>query len=679
MSRNQLDRETSPYLLQHADNPVHWRAWGPEALAEARAADKPILLSIGYAACHWCHVMAHESFENPDIAALMNQFFVNIKVDREERPDLDSIYQNALALTGEHGGWPLTMFLTPEGAPFWGGTYFPSQPRFGRPGFPDVLRRIADVYQSDREAIAKNRDAILAGLQRLAGPQDADGGVPLSLELLDEVAQRLTKEVDPVLGGIGQAPKFPQTGAFELIWRAYLRSGDRRCREAVETTLKQMCQGGIYDHLLGGFARYSTDARWLAPHFEKMLYDNALMIDLLTLVWQGTGEPLYRLRVAETARWVLAEMIAEGGGFAATLDADSEGEEGKFYVWRAAEIDSVLGAAAAEFKAFYDVSPDGNWEGKNILNRSKDLTLADLETETRLAQARAKLLAARAARIRPGWDDKVLADWNGLMIAALANAGAVFDQPDWLDAAKRAFAFVAYEMSADGRLYHSHRAGENKHAGLLDDYANMARAALLLHEVTGDPSYLALAEAWLSSIDRHFVDEAHGGYFIAPDDADDLITRPRHCQDHAVPAGNATLAQVSLRLWHLSGEAGHRRRAERIFGAFSGELRRNYFPLTSFLNAVELALAPLNVVLLGRRDDPALLSLLATVNRAALPNRVLSVVENAETLPPAHPAHGMQPLDRKATAYVCIANACSLPVTTPKALAGLLPRPPEAT
>src|SRR5712692_1081177 len=377
IDRNRLGEETSPYLLQHKDNPIHWQAWNAETLAAAKAADKPILLSIGYAACHWCHVMAHESFENPSIAAQMNDLFVNIKVDREERPDLDAIYMNALALTGEHGGWPLTMFLTPDGEPFWGGTYFPPEPRWGRAGFPQILASIAAAYRDKHDNVAKNVAALREGLTRLASPQ-ADGVI--EPDLFDRIAERLLREVDPLNGGIGTAPKFPQCGIFELLWRGWKRSRLNPYREAVLRTLTTISQGGIYDHLGGGFARYATDARWLVPHFEKMLYDNAELISLLTLVWQETRDPLYAQRVAETIGWLEREMAGQEGGFYSSLDADSEHEEGKFYVWSEAEIDAVLGDRAALFKRFYDVSADGNWEGHTILNRLAHPALADEAT-----------------------------------------------------------------------------------------------------------------------------------------------------------------------------------------------------------------------------------------------------------------------------------------------------------
>ena len=419
MDRNRLGQETSPYLLQHRDNPVHWQPWSEAALAAAKAADKPLLLSIGYAACHWCHVMARESFEDPAIADQMNRLFVNVKVDREERPDLDQIYQHALALMGEQGGWPLTMFLTPDGEPFWGGTYFPPEPRFGRPGFAQLLAAISEAYAGKRDDVAKNVAVLRDALQRLGQPQQ---GGAIARAQLDPVAERLLREIDQIHGGIGTAPKFPQCGILEFLWRAWKRTRQAPYRDAVLKALDAMCQGGIYDHLGGGFARYSTDARWLAPHFEKMLYDNAELVDLLTLVWQETKNPLYRARVEETLGWVAREMRTPGGGFASSLDADSEHEEGKFYVWSEAEIDAVLGPRAALFKRFYDVTADGNWEGATILNRINSPAFADDATERELAVGRDLLLQARAGRVRPGWDDKVLADWNGLMIAAMANA-----------------------------------------------------------------------------------------------------------------------------------------------------------------------------------------------------------------------------------------------------------------
>ena len=674
---NRLGEEASPYLLQHKDNPVAWQAWGGEAFAAARRENKPVLLSIGYAACHWCHVMAHESFENDAIAARMNDLFVNIKVDREERPDLDTIYQSALAILGEQGGWPLTMFLTPAGEPFWGGTYFPPEPRFGRPGFPQVLQSVAEIYARDPKSIAKNVTALKDALRKLSTSSSAG---EISLATIDQVAERLVREFDPFEGGIGQAPKFPQCPTLKQMWRAWKRTQAQPYRNAVELTLTKMCQGGIYDHLGGGFARYSVDSRWLAPHFEKMLYDNAQLIENLTWTWQDTGNPLFAQRVREIVDWLLREMIAEGddsgekpvGGFASTLDADSEGEEGKFYVWTAAEIDALLGGDAAAFKQAYDVTPGGNWEGKTILNRSRRPELGDGPLEAKLAAQRAVLLEARGERIRPGWDDKVLADWNGLMIGALANAAATFAEDDWLAGAERAFAFVTETMTRDGRLMHAWRHGKLNHPATLDDYANMSDAALSLYEVTGTASYLARAEAWADVLDRHYWDSAGGGYFLTADDTEQLIVRTKTAYDHAVPAGNGTMAGVLARLYHLTGKPAYRDRARALTMAFSGEIARNYVPLSTLLNNAELLLSAVQIVIVGERGTAETGALLAAVHGICQPNRVLQVIAPGDELPKGHPAQGKGLAGGKATAYVCRGATCSLPLTDPGELARAL-------
>jgi uncharacterized protein len=680
MDKNRLGEETSPYLLQHKDNPVHWRAWNAETLAAAKAADKPILLSVGYAACHWCHVMAHESFESPEIAARMNEGFVNIKVDREERPDLDAIYQNALAMMGEQGGWPLTMFLTPAGEPFWGGTYFPPEPRWGRPGFPQVLASIGAAYRDKQDDIAKNVAALREGLQRLGRPQPGDGIAP---ELFDQIAERLLREVDPLNGGIGTAPKFPQCGIFELLWRAWKRTGRQPYREAVERTLTTISQGGIYDHLGGGYSRYATDTHWLVPHFEKMLYDNAELVSLLTLVWQETRDPLYARRVAETVGWLEREMTHPEGGFYSSLDADSEHVEGKFYVWSEAEIDALLGAggataSAALFKRYYDVTGGGNWESHTILNRLAHQEWADEATEADLSRCRDILLAARGGRVRPGLDDKVLADWNGLMIAALAEAGLAFDRPEWVGLARRAFGFIAKHMTGPvdlkvdlkdgGRLSHSWRDGRARHPASVDDYANLCRAALALHEATGDDSYLAAARQWVGVLDRHYWDNDGGGYFFAADDTADLIARVKSANDAAVPSGNGTMVGVLTRLALLTGDDGYRRRAEAVTGAFCGELGRNFFPLATLINNAELAQKPLQIVLAGNPDTSGFTELRRSVYRVSLPNRVVQAVASDSGLPENHPAHGKGAVGGRAAAYVCEGPVCSLPLTDPQAL-----------
>ena len=490
--QNRLARETSPYLLQHQHNPVDWWAWGPEALAEAKQSGKPILLSVGYAACHWCHVMAHESFEDDDTARVMNELFVNIKVDREERPDIDQIYMAALHHLGEQGGWPLTMFLTHDAEPIWGGTYFPKSSRYGRPAFVDVLREVARMFREEPQKIEQNRAALMARLAATARPK---GRAVIGAAELDNAALQLGGLIDPVNGGTRGAPKFPQAALFELLWRAGLRSprpnpfppageGREGARffAAVEITLDHICEGGIYDHLGGGFSRYSVDERWLTPHFEKMLYDNAQLLELLAIAYQKTGKPLYRQRARETVEWLKREMTSADGAFSASLDADSEGEEGKFYVWSYDEVMRELGVEDGVFFArHYDVTPAGNFEGHNILNRLNPQPRSD-DDDARLAALRTKLLGVRDSRIRPGLDDKVLADWNGLMIAALANASLLFAEPSWLDTAARAFAFIARAMTRGDRLGHSWREDKLKFPGLASDFAAMIRAALALYE-----------------------------------------------------------------------------------------------------------------------------------------------------------------------------------------------------
>ena len=610
--------------------------------------------------------MAHESFESNEIAALMNEQFVSIKVDREERPDLDMIYQAALAMLGEQGGWPLTMFLTPDGEPFWGGTYFPPEPRFGRPGFPEVLQSVSSTYERDPDRITKNVEALRDGLKRLSTSQ-AGGLIPL--EVMDSVAARLVREIDPFHGGIGSAPKFPQTMFLEQLWRAWKRNRQDPFFRAVDVSLSNMCQGGIYDHVGGGFSRYSVDDRWLVPHFEKMLYDNALLIDLLTLVWQETANPLYDMRISETVEWILRDMVMEGGGFASSLDADSEGEEGKFYVWSDAEVDALLGERAALFKSIYDVTPTGNWEGKVILNRSQSLQSADGATENTLKEYREILLEVRNKRVAPGKDDKVLADWNGLMIAAIANASAVFNRPNWLDVAKRAFAFVEKNMFENSRLMHSWRDDRLKHPATLDDYANMSRAALVLFEVTGGMEYLECAENWLETIELHYANPDGRGYYFSADDTPHLIARAKVATDNAVPSGNGTLAGVFARLYYLTGKDTYRTRSEAIISAFSGGDEANLLSMSTLVNNSEFLSDALQIVIVGQHSDTATQAMLRATYSTSLPNKVVQVIAPEAALPDDHPAHNKGQVSGVATTYVCSGQACSAPFTGPDALA----------
>ncbi|UCH75556.1 MAG: thioredoxin domain-containing protein, partial [Rhodospirillales bacterium] len=487
-----------------------------------------------------------------------------------------------------------------------------------------------------------------------------------------QLAERLVTQVDPVHGGLRGAPKFPQPSLFQQFWRAWKRSGDAQFRDAVTVTLTRICQGGIYDHLGGGFARYSVDELWLVPHFEKMLYDNAQLLELLAIVWQETRDPLFAARIEETVGWLLREMVQPEGGFSSSLDADSEGEEGKFYVWTAAELDPLLGATAPVFKRHYGVTDSGNWEGKTILNRLAEAGLADPTTEATLSKARAILLEARATRIPPGKDDKVLADWNGLIIGALAVAGQALGRPDWIDSAAQAFAFVRDRMTEDGRLRHSWRAGKLQHPATLDDYANMSRAALLLLEATGDPAYLAQAERWVAIVDRHYGAPEQAGYFFAADDTPGLIVRNRTASDNPTPSGNGVMVEVLARLWLLTGKDAYRAAAEATMHAFSGEVARNFFPLSTLLNAAEFLFAPVQVVLVGDRADAAAAALLQALAGQSVPNGVLQTVAPGDHLPAGHPAAGKTQKDGVATIYVCRGQACSLPITDPDELAAAL-------
>ncbi len=663
---NRLGQEKSPYLLQHADNPVHWQPWSKSALEAAQALDRPILLSVGYAACHWCHVMAHESFEDAQTAALMNALFVNIKVDREERPDIDQQYMNALHVMGEQGGWPLTMFLTPDGAPFWGGTYFPPEPRWGRPSFRQVLQGVASAYRDRDAAIARNAGAIATALATMSATTP---GADFTPDDLGSVAQALLAATDKERGGMSGAPRFPNPPIFRFLWQEHCRTGDAAAGEAVRLLLRGMSQGGIYDHLGGGYARYSTDAEWLAPHFEKMLYDNAQILDLLALAAAGTPDLLWTQRADETLGWLLRDMVTGRGddgcfAFAASEDADSEGEEGRFYVWTEAEVDALLGPDAGAFKAAYDVTAAGNWEGRVILRRL--IPIGGGEQEAGFAAARETLLRARAKRVRPGRDDKVLADWNALAVSALCRASAVFERPEWLAHAVAVFDFVCTRMmAADGRVLHAWRQGQVTAPGMLDDQAAMARAALALFEATGEPLRLEQAAGHAEAALAFFAD-ADGSFFTSAADAtDNPAGRPRSAQDNATPSGNGLMAEVFARLFHLTGEARWRGHAEAVLRAFSGA-DRSLAGMPTLLAAADLLEDATVVVVVGDAD-----ALAATALRSPDPATVVLRTRDTATLPPEHPAYGKS---AGGGAYVCRGGVCSLPIASPAALRNVVSR-----
>ena len=611
--------------------------------------------------------MAHESFEDVHTAKVMNRLFVNIKVDREERPDVDHIYMSALQALGEQGGWPLTMFLTPDAEPIWGGTYFPATARYGRPAFVDVLESVHRTFTEHPERIDANRAALLDYLRALP-PTD---GTAASAGTLDEAAELVAGLLDRKHGGLGGAPKFPQPALLELLARSTDRTGNAAHGELVTTSLTHMSQGGIYDHIGGGLSRYSVDDRWLVPHFEKMLYDNALYLERLTSAWLTTGEDLFRIRIEETIAWLLREMRVEGA-FAASLDADSEGGEGRFYVWRPGEVEAVLGnEAAAEFCAIYDITAAGNFEGASIPNRLGGLTLLSDDDEERLAAMRTELLAARDRRPRPTRDDKVLADWNGLMVAALAGASVALGRLDWLTHASDAYRFLHETMVVNERLMHSAKDGSVLGVGFAGDHAAMMKAAIALHQATQVATYLEDADRYAEMLDLHFWDDEASAYRMTADDTEALIMRPLPIHDDSIPSANATIATALARLAGLTGNAAYGERADRILTAHCGEAR-SVLGKAGLFNALDQRLNGTDIVIAGASPGKVDGDLLDAVRASWRDRFTLLVLEGAEDLPASHPAFRKAATDGRPTAYVCRGQACSAPVTEARALVKML-------
>ena len=678
---NRLIHETSPYLLQHAHNPVEWYPWGPEALARARAENLPILLSIGYSACHWCHVMEHESFEDPDTAALMNQHFVNIKVDREERPDLDSIYMSAVqAMTGR-GGWPMTMFLTPAGVPFYGGTYFPPADRGQMPSFRRVLESVAESYRTRAEDVRLNAERVLGVINRTMGQPGRRA--ELSAGLLDEAFANVKERYDATYGGFGGAPKFPQSMTLEFLLRVALRTGDPEALGMANHTLVNMARGGMYDQLGGGFHRYSVDAYWLAPHFEKMLYDNALLSRAYLHAYQFTRDPFFRRITEETLDYVEREMVSPEGGFYSTQDADSEGHEGKFYVWSFRELLDVLGPEDARiFAAYYGASEGGNFEGANILNVSRNpQAIADAlgapaqELEAVLSRCRPRLLHIRNQRVWPALDDKCITAWNGLMLRSFAEAAGALGRAGYRETAVRNAEFVASNLYREGRLLRTYRNGEAKLNAYLEDYAFLADGLLALYELTFDRRWFRTAIELAETMIRLFWDQENGGFFDTASDHEALISRPKEHTDNAIPAGNSVAAGVLLRLGRLTGRGDFEERARRILEQLADHLRQHPTAFSHLLCVLDDSLAPSQeIAIVGAMGDPATLDLLSVVWRAFLPHKVLALgaPEDAFSVQEIPLLEDRDQLNGRATAYVCENFACLLPVTDPAALAGQL-------
>jgi uncharacterized protein YyaL (SSP411 family) len=654
---NRLATETSSYLRQHAQNPVDWYPWSEEAFRRAREEDKPILLSVGYAACHWCHVMAHESFENPRIAGLMNERYISIKVDRQERPDIDDIYQQVSQMMGQGGGWPLTVFLTPQGEPFFGGTYFPPDDRYGRPGLVRVLMSLSEAWRHRREDLRDTIAQFQQGFLQL-GQANLAGEAAEIEDLPAETARALARHTDPVHGGLGGAPKFPNPSCYDLMLRVYHRTGEPMLLDAVGRTLDQMAAGGIYDQLGGGFARYSVDARWAVPHFEKMLYDNGQLVKLYADAYRLTGKEAWRRVVEETIAYVLRDMTHPGGGFHAGEDADSEGQEGKFYVWTPAGIKAVLGESDGALACrAYGVTERGNFEhGATVLHRAGEL---DALQAARLAGSRERLLAARSRRVRPARDDNILTGWNGLMIEGLCAAFQATGIPEYLSAAQRAASFIQAELTPpDGGVYRVWNDGIAKVPGFLEDYAFLCNALLDLYESCFDKRYLDRAiELAALILDKFWED----GLYFTPCDGEQLVHRPRAPYDNAWPSGISTSVFAFLRLYELTGNDLYRERAEHEFRRYEAAAARAPAGFAHLLAAWDFAQrSPFEIIFAGDKSDAA--ALVTMVHRAYLPARVLAFAEDVPIGLGRHPVKG------RPAAYVCRNRTCAAPVTDGKAL-----------
>jgi len=679
---NRLAQETSPYLLQHRDNPVDWYPWGPEALARARAEDRPILLSVGYSACHWCHVMEHESFEDAATAAVMNERFVSIKVDREERPDIDSIYMTAVQQMTGHGGWPMTVFLTPEGVPFYGGTYFPPEPRHGMPSFRQVLLAVDEAYRERRADVDRSAAELHALLREGMAARAPAGATDASV--LDRAFAQLAARFDAALGGFGGAPKFPQPMILEFVLRHWKRTGSPEALRMAGHTLRRMAAGGMYDQAGGGFHRYSVDARWLVPHFEKMLYDNALLARVYLQAWQSTGDADFRRVAEEVLRYVRREMRSPEGGFYSAQDADSEGEEGRFYVWTPEEVDALLGAEDGPlFRAYYDVTEDGNFEGRNILHVDRSVEDVAAEAgisaerlEQALARGRETLYAARAGRVWPGLDDKVLTAWNAMMLRTYAEAARVLASGEYLEVANASADFLLRELRPGGRLMRTWKDGRAKIDAFLEDHALLADALVSLYEATGDVERVTAARALTDAMLERFWDEDEGIFYDTATDAEALVVRPRDAFDNATPSGTSAAVAALLRLAALTGEPRYGRVAARVLEGMGEIMARVPQGFGNLLAAADFHLAtPQEVVVVGRAGEPGTEALLDVLRSRYLPNTVLAPLDPDAAAGSADqlPLLGERTLvDGRPAAYVCERYACRRPVTEAAELAAVL-------
>ncbi len=664
---NRLIDETSPYLLQHAHNPVDWYPWGDEAFERAKNEDKPVLVSIGYSACHWCHVMEHESFEDDTTAAIQNEHFVNIKVDMEERPDVDQIYMNFVQLTTGRGGWPMNVFLTPDKRPFFGGTYFPPTQRYGMPSWQQILLSIAEAYRERRDEIEHSATEIVGELRRMSIVETAGG---LSDTNLDLAYQSFVRTFDAANGGWGGAPKFPQAMSIEFLLRYHYRTGEKKALEMATLTLDKMAAGGIYDQIGGGFHRYAVDAVWLVPHFEKMLYDNAQLARVYLHAYQVTGSDLYRRIAVETLEYVRREMLDESGGFFSSQDADSEGEEGKFFVWTPEEISLVLGEQeASEFCAFYDVTRGGNFEGHSILNIRGEGTLATARVSA-FDDARLKLFEYREERIKPGRDEKVLTAWNGLMLAAFADAAGALGSDEYLAIAKRNADFILSQLQDDGRLLRTWKDGKAKLNAYVEDHANVVDGLLAVYQVSGEIRYLNEARRLADTMITEFWDPDGGGFFFTSNDHEQLVVRNKDLYDNATPSGNSVAADVLLRLAKLTGDERYEQFASTTLRLSAVQIRRYPQGFGRALSALEFHLADTKeIVIVGDAGSDLAREALSLY----LPDAVFAITADPASDASAMPLfEGRTAVEGQATAYVCENFVCQRPVTSVKELRQLI-------
>ena len=657
MTKNLLNKETSPYLLQHKDNPVNWYPWSEEAFKKAKSENKPVLLSVGYAACHWCHVMAHESFEDEETAKLMNREFINIKLDREERPDLDSIYQNALALLGQQGGWPLTMFLSSNKKPFWGGTYFPKEPKYGMPAFKDVLTSIAKSYASDQDAIIKNQTLIFKALSKL----DTSNPIETNIEKFIVAAENnIIENCDLRHGGLNGAPKFPQLFIYDFLLNLYQQDQDEKKLNIITSTLDNICSGGIFDHVAGGISRYSVDELWLVPHFEKMLYDNAQLLLLLNKFYITTHQSAYKQKAEQIANWIISEMQDKDGGYYAALDADSEGVEGKFYIWSYVELKNILKDDLKFFCSIFNVTEEGNWEGNIVLSRYKQLHINE-EEEARVQLLLDKLAQYRKKRIKPQLDDKILVDWNGLTIEAMAYTGKVLNNNKYLKSAERAFSFIFDKMFVQNKLYHSNCMGINKHLGMLDDYVHLTKAALMLYETTSKYYYLEQSILLTKCILDYFFNKS-GGFYTNSDDQKDVILKNIQYFDNVTPNSNAVLLSIFSKISLVTSDKKYVQLYEDLIGKISKKISNQYLGSTSFLKNYNLIKTAKLLIIAGKNKDQNEI-IYQRIYEHYLDNIMIILIDKKSELDVKFSFYKDINLEDQTLIYICKDNTCSLPFT----------------